>query len=66
MQGFENIKDKGNFILEREIFTDNSTIGSLYLNGHTNREVAQYISTKIITQIIVILLQNKYTTTQII
>lgn len=29
-----NIKPKANFILEREIFTDNSTIGSLYLNSH--------------------------------
>ena len=34
MQGFENIQQpKANFILEREVFTENSTIGSLYLNG---------------------------------
>ena len=29
-----NTKPKANFILEREIFTDESIIGSLYMNSH--------------------------------
>ena len=29
-----NIKPKANFILEREVFTDKSIIGSLYMNSH--------------------------------
>jgi len=36
MIGMDNIfqKPKANFILEREVFTDESIIGTLYLNGH--------------------------------
>ena len=33
MIGFEPMKQKANFILEREVFTDESIIGSLYVNG---------------------------------